>query len=318
MITNKSAAIRLGVTKNWSIQVSANDNAYYRFSNDFKRFIDAFFTDSAFRDRGIAYSHSNVSHAQKFTFIQTFLQDAKISDFIGTFRRRPFFAYRNKGKFNYSSGRYYRSISNSARVSVLSNATKFTFRKRFLFLSNARRYNLSSPILFKKAFHSFYIIKLARLRRARRYDRYKRSYFTNFYNFFYSKKNYRLSYYFFLSKILSKFFYLFCNSPLVFSFNHIIPRHNTSKLYLNYISTKLYYRYILSDVVNPIVRLSLRQYRGFSINCKGRFTRAQIATQKSYRKGSLSFSYIGNHLDYAQKSVTLKYGTCNLKLWIRR
>jgi len=317
MITNKSTAIRLGKTKNWSIQTATNDYDYYRFSNNFNQFIDAFFSDSIFRDRGIAYSHSNINHSRKFTLIQTFLQDAKISDFIGTFPRRPLFTFRYKAGFN----RFDKKRREHSSVRILNSKpgySKFSFRKRFLFSSFSRRYTLRTPDLLKKFFHSTYSLNASRLRRTRRYSRLKISYFVGFYNYFYSKSNYRLSYYSFLSKILSKFFFSFCGSPLFVSFNHIVPRHTTSSLYLNYVCTKLYYRYILSDVVSPIVRLSLRQYRGFSINCKGRFTRAQIATQKAYRRGSLSFSYIKNHLDYAQKAVTLKYGTCSLKLWIRR
>jgi len=316
MITNKSTAIRLGITKTWSAQFATKDLDYYRLSVNFKKFIDTFFSDSTFRDRGIAYSHSHTGHTRDFNSVQVFFQDAKISDFISTFPRHSAFAFRYQRNINRFDKKNYITGPRAAKSRL--NIHKFSFRKRFLFFNPVRRYALHPVSLSKKIFHSFYSLNSARLRRIRRYSRFKRTYFINFYNYFYATSSCRLSYYSFLSKMLSGFFFSLCRSPLVLSFNHIVPRHSTSDLYLNYICTKLYYRYILTDVVNPIVRLSLRQYRGFSINCKGRFTRAQMATQKSYRKGSLSFSYIKNHLDYAQKAVTLKYGTCNLKLWIRR
>lgn len=317
MVTNKSAAIRLGLTKNWQIQFASKDSDYHKFSINFRQFIDTFFSDSTFRDRGIAYSHSNIGHIRNFSAIQVFFQDAKISDFIVTFPRRSAFTIRSKKRGRFGKKLY--RANGSFRSSQFSiKFHKLFFRKRFVFFNSARRYMFSPINLSRKVLHSSHVLKLARMRRVRRYSRFKKTYFTNFYNYFYSTYSCRLSYYSFFCKMLSKFFFSFFGSPLLISLNHIVPRHATPNLYLNYICTKLYYRYILSDVVNPIVRLSLRQYRGFSINCKGRFTRAQIATQKSYRRGALSFSYIKNHLDYAQKAVTLKYGTCNLKLWIRR
>lgn len=314
MITNKSTAVRLGRTKRWSLQSSSNDFDYYQFSNKFQQLVDTFFSDSIFRDRGIAYSHSTINFGSRSVRIQPFLQDAKISDFIGTFSRRSLFTYHKKFRPQRYGGRF----SRGSRRVIFKEPSKLTFRKKFLFFKPARSSAFLPLTILNRVFHSVYTAKASRIRRFRRYLRFKRSCFISFYNYFYSRHNFRLRYYTFVSKMFSNFFYNTCRSPVLFSFNHIVPRHSTASLYLNYICTKLYYRYILSDVVNPIVRLSLRQYRGFSINCKGRFTRAQMATQKGYRRGALSFSYMKNHLDYAQKAVTLKYGTCNLKLWIRR
>lgn len=74
---------------------------------------------------------------------------------------------------------------------------------------------------------------------------------------------------------------------------------------------------MLGDVINPIVRTSIRRFRGFTVVANGRFTRAQIASHKQYKRGSVSFSSISIPIDYNQMCVPLKYGTCNLKLWIR-
>ncbi len=312
MITNKSTAIRLGKTKNWSIQTASIGDLYSSFPTEFKTFSETFFSDSAFRSRGIAFSHVKIDYSRNFTHIQSFLQDAKLSDLLSTFPHRSIFSSRYKKNF-----RYLRRRRKPLNLSAFVIKNKFYFKKRFLFLKS-RKYTFKSSVLLKKFFYSFYYIKFSRIRRSKRFFRFKQTYFTGFYNYFYGFKNYRLSYYFFIARILSKFFFYFSKIPLYVSFNHILPRHGTSHFYLNYICTKLYYRYILTDVVNPIVRISPRQWRGFSINCKGRFTRAQMAIQKRYRRGSLSFSYIRNYLDYSQRAVTLKYGTCNLKIWIRR
>lgn len=128
----------------------------------------------------------------------------------------------------------------------------------------------------------------------------------------------RYAFYNFLGKVLA--FQIFKNFkiPVIIKFN-LFPLHRASTdFYLNFITTKLYYRYILSDVIKPIVRLSLKFYRGFVIHCRGRFTRAQIAVSKKFIKKSVSYSKISSSLDYGQKDVVLKYGTCNLKIWIRK
>jgi hypothetical protein len=91
----------------------------------------------------------------------------------------------------------------------------------------------------------------------------------------------------------------------------------TSEFHLNYITTKLYYRYILNDIIKPIVRLSRAHYRGFRLVCRGRFTRAQMATERVYRFGSVRASSLHVPVDYAQRFVILKYGVCNLKIWLR-
>jgi ribosomal protein S3 len=157
-----------------------------------------------------------------------------------------------------------------------------------------------------------------RFKRFRKYSYRKQLIYHSFSSFFKSSLNFRNMFYFFISRFIAKLFSNPINFlPVQIKYLHISPRFSTAPLYLNYLTAKLYYRYILSDVVSPIVRTSLRHYRGFSINCKGRFTRAQMAIQKNYRRGSLSFSRINNAVDYSQKFVVLKYGTCNIKLWIR-
>ncbi len=128
----------------------------------------------------------------------------------------------------------------------------------------------------------------------------------------------RYSFYHFLAKFLSSQVFKQFSVPVFIKFN-FFPLHRAgSDFYLNFITTKLYYRYILSDVIKPIVRMSLKFYRGFVINCNGRFTRAQIAVSKKFVRKSVSYSKITSSLDYAQRSVVLKYGTCNLRIWIRK
>lgn len=127
----------------------------------------------------------------------------------------------------------------------------------------------------------------------------------------------RYAFYHFISKFVSSQIYLSTKIPVIFNFHFFPLRKAKSTFFLNFITAKLYYRYILSDIVKPIVRMSLKFYRGFVINCNGRFTRAQIAVKKKFFRKPVSFSRVDSPIDYAQKSVVLKYGTCNLRIWIR-
>jgi len=142
--------------------------------------------------------------------------------------------------------------------------------------------------------------------------------FYNQYSAYASKRFIRYSFYHFLAKFLSAQIYKTFKVPVKVKFNFFPLHRANSNFFLNYITTKLYYRYILADVIKPIVRMSLKFYRGFVIHCKGRFTRAQIAVSKKFVRRSVSYSRSAATLDYGQRPVILKYGTCNLRIWIRK
>lgn len=142
--------------------------------------------------------------------------------------------------------------------------------------------------------------------------------FFNQYSAFASANFVRYRFYHFLARFLSAQLYANFKFPVKISFNFFPIHRAGSDFYLNYITAKLYYRYILSDIIKPIVKMSMTFYRGFVVSCKGRFTRAQIAVSKKFVKRSVSYSRISSLLDYGQRAVVLKYGTCNLRIWIRK
>ena len=142
--------------------------------------------------------------------------------------------------------------------------------------------------------------------------------FFNQYSAFSAKNFVRYRFYHFLAKFLSAQIYITIKLPITISFSFFPTHRAGSDFYLNFITAKLYYRYILSDIIKPIVKMSITFYRGFVVNCKGRFTRAQIAVSKKFVKRSVSYSRINSLLDYGQRAVVLKYGTCNLRIWIRK
>jgi hypothetical protein len=135
--------------------------------------------------------------------------------------------------------------------------------------------------------------------------------------FFYRlPKFFRMRFFIFFARLASLLARRYLSVPVFFRLN-FVGYVGTIDFYLNYITTKLYYRYILNDVIKPIVRLSTKYYRGFRIICNGRFTRAQMATSRVYRRGSLRSNMVSIPLGYGQRSVILKYGVCNLKIWLR-
>lgn len=312
MIANKSVSIRLGFGRNWPVKSTFFDWSDNLISIKLHTFLETYFMDDFFRSRGIIFSNVAVGSFPGGVRLSVFLQDAKIIDFSNTMPRRSVFSR----KVVLKRHKKFRSVFVRRRQGKCYFVCKGSlfFRPHGSFVFDGRGPKLLR-IYARKFLPAHKLIHRYKFRRRRNKFRPTRIYFqlprrlgSNFY---------RVRFYVFLGKFLSSLLSMSLGYRLMVHFSFFPLRHATANFYLNYITTKLYYRYILSDVVNPIVRLSLRAYRGFAINCKGRFTRAQIAIQRYYRRGRLGFSSLKVPLDYAQKAVVLKYGTCNLKIWIR-
>lgn len=228
-----------------------------------------------------------------------------------------------KSFFRLYSFRYKRKKSKKSRLS----------RKRNVFPRGSKLKSFKPmPVYYRKKGQRLPFFKYKKKRRVFRYrpwrvrffpfnekgKRASRFIFFNPLSAYASNRFIRYNFYHFLAKFLSAQVFKQFKIPVLVKFN-FFPLHRAgSNFYLNFITTKLYYRYILSDVIKPIVRISLKFYRGFVINCNGRFTRAQIAVSKKFVRKSVSYSKVTSSLDYAQRSVVLKYGTCNLRIWIRK
>lgn len=238
------------------------------------------------------------------------------------FKKRKFFLRRCFGYVDLAH-RLRKKYASSKKLQRRINTKDFwTSRQKFNYFRPmlARRRNLERVAersrrrkLNKKANRRFRRRRnfFRRRRQKRRTFLYNVRFFPRFLRFS------RFRFFRFFSRFYSSAIYRSIGIFIKFRLNFLSKSLNTSEFYLNYITTKLYYRYILMDVVKPIVRMSLRYYRGFRITCKGRFSRAQMATEKTFTRGSLRLSNVSVPVDYAQKFVVLKYGVCNLKIWIR-
>lgn len=306
MDTNKSLAVRLSSSRFWPIKsYSPSGSAQSIFSIQFISFIERFFSQPLVRRAGIVYSHAIISHNLSSYTVEIFLQDSRILDFYFTLPKFRLFTRPRR----------------IARRGVLSNRKRKSFRKIIknkLFFRSRPPFVLLSQLIshYKNFLPNFRKIYRFRLRKRR--SAFKPSFFYySIYRFNRSVYGIRRRFYSFLTKIFSAYFSYGFPASCQIRFVLLDQRSATAQLLLNYLTTKLYYRYILNDLINPLVRQSLRHYRGFSITCRGRFTRAQMATERSRQRGKLRFSSAYVPLDFSQKSVVLKYGVCNLKIWIR-
>lgn len=262
------------------------------------------------------------------------------------FSRKTFFRYRGADASRFLLLKQYRSASSPRKfelrrkVRAFSRLRYFRRRRKYFLLRRTRKlyryFKLRSAVLRRRRSKKYF--PHLRLKKRRAYVKYSRSpkrarfsrrrsrktprlfarpNFRVATRFFYNFSRFcRFRFFKFFARFASLLAYKQLGMPIFFRLN-FIGRVGSAQFYLNYITTKLYYRYILNDVINPIVRISLKYYRGFRIICRGRFTRAQIATERLYRRGALHLSAMHVPVDYAQKSVVLKYGTCNLKIWLR-
>lgn len=251
---------------------------------------------------------------------------SKLRSYYFKKKRAIFFNLRNKKILNFNRLRRSKLGRNFFRLYKLKKKKKNFVKAKFARKNRRYPYRLKHNKPFRR-FGSF-----SKTRRIFRYPfwrirflpitetgrRASRFVFFNPMSAFASNRFIRYDFYHFLGKFLSSQVFKQLNIPVFIKFN-FFPLHRAgSDFYLNFITTKLYYRYILSDVIKPIVRISLKFYRGFVINCNGRFTRAQMAVSKRFVRKSVSYSKVTSSLDYSQRSVVLKYGTCNLRIWIRR
>jgi hypothetical protein len=84
-----------------------------------------------------------------------------------------------------------------------------------------------------------------------------------------------------------------------------------------YSAVKLYYKYMLNDVIRPLIRGASRYYTGFFVLCKGRFTRAQIASKRVYQRNFINYNRMQYPIYYAIKSVALRYGSSTVHIWLQ-
>jgi hypothetical protein len=251
---------------------------------------------------------------------QNIVSSEGVSQVAGPQARRS----RQRKRSRYTLGRVF--SRKGARAHLRANAKRLYKRLARIRLKRSRRVRRRHKLRKKKfrRLRTSYVKKRPRRfrrrsgRRRQRFPKlfphptitYPLSMIPRFQNFF------RLRFISFYARLGSFLVNYYFRVPLIFRVN-VLSHIHTLDFYLNFITTRLYYRYILSDVIKPIVRLAKRYYRGFRILCNGRFTRAQMATSRLYRVGSLRSSEVTAPIFYGQRSVTLKYGVCNMKIWLR-
>ena len=123
-----------------------------------------------------------------------------------------------------------------------------------------------------------------------------------------------------LYKYLNSYFSSYASKilgiPVVFRFNLLPQRIPSVSLLGNYIIRKLYYKFRLNQILNPIIRrVSRRSLIGLRINTSGRFTRAQRASHGRVQFGQVPLNNFALNIDYINKTIPLRYGVCSIKVW---
>lgn len=141
---------------------------------------------------------------------------------------------------------------------------------------------------------------------------------------------YPLMHYFFFNSFNSPRYLLFSFFSKLFSAfsSKNLPLYNVRTYPVFYIDTnvnafafyaivRLKYKYLLSHVIKPIIKGIARYYKGFFVLCNGRFTRAQIASTKIFRRGFINFSRSHLPVYYRIRTIPLRYGASTIHLWLQ-
>lgn len=250
-----------------------------RFAYFFKLFLFKFFSRKLFFP--VSFSFKNMVN-----FI--FSNFKNFNNLLPPYFFKTFYSKKNYKTITRHSRKLFLSISskkyniffNPNKISRFFNADYFTYSSRPKRLKYLRRFKSSKTFLFK-------------------------SYFSN------ASKIFNL-----YSKILKTFLVPF------FQLKHLrIYRSKYTLINVNafvfYSSVKLYYKYMLNDVIKPIIRGASMYYSGFFVLCKGRFTRAQIASKRLFQRNFVNYNRTYRPIYYGMNSVALRYGASTVHIWIQ-
>jgi small subunit ribosomal protein S3 len=105
--------------------------------------------------------------------------------------------------------------------------------------------------------------------------------------------------------------YLLARLDLLYLPREIIPKLLNRLFPRKFIGRRAFNRnkHKVGFVKKPLVR-------GIMFKCAGRFSRAQMASYQVYKQGCMPLSTIKHNIKYAFGTVSLKYGSLGLKVFI--
>lgn len=114
----------------------------------------------------------------------------------------------------------------------------------------------------------------------------------------------------------------FLSSPLQIKFRLSHLTNFSSSIISTYMVQRLGMGISLGEAIKPVLK-SLKKkksnvsaLKGIKVICSGRFTRKQRASSSAYSVGSIPLSSYSAKVDYNERFVRLKYGICNIKVWV--
>jgi hypothetical protein len=272
--------------------------------------------------RTFSFSSSNVRICKIFnfnypnTYKKSFRRNlAILAYFFKRYFRKIYlikFSKRKRKFLNFSDPIIKIMLSNTFQSKNLSVYNKFS--SDFFLKLNKTNYFLffNNHKLSKKIFPSTFFKNNYRRNRIKYIKRRQKSK-----NFFF---NYSFSSFFTLFNFYSKILKIYLLHFFPIS-NIKIYRLRYTNINVNafvfYSAVKLYYKYLLNDVIRPLIRGVSRYYTGFFVLCKGRFTRAQIASKRVYRRNFVNYNRMHYPIYYSVRSVALRYGASTVHIWLQ-
>lgn len=109
--------------------------------------------------------------------------------------------------------------------------------------------------------------------------------------------------------------------PVDIGFRFVGNESVSALLVARYFCIKLKHALYMPQLIRPVVGMFkgiTQEIPGYRIRYAGRLSRRSRATRSSVRGGSLSFSRLDQRIDYASRTVILKFGKCCVKVWLAK
>lgn len=286
-ITN-SVGLRLGfsgIHRGWNDKIFANklqSSDVVFFKKFLTEFVERVFIQRRFQLAGFMFSHLSLKTMLRGKLlVSTYLYDSEI-DIMGIKLHRLITSNYGLRALKYKfKGRLYRILPYHERKIIED------------YILQGRKYRILLGELNKSSYTTHVVRFLQRyvLKGRKILYKYLNSYLSSY-----------------ASKILGV--------PVVFKFNLLPQRIPSVSLLGNYIIRKLYYKFRLNQILNPIIRrVSRRSLVGLRIDTSGRFTRAQRASHGRVQFGQVPLNNFALNIDYINKTIPLRYGVCSIKVW---
>jgi len=286
-ITN-AVGLRLNLNqRGWSSKLVTSSN-FNIFLYQLKNYLSDLLFSSRFQNKGFIYSHAAVKLYLDRIEIVLFVYDGRLEEqisYLRTLMDRPFWKLKRPYAIRHKK---LKGLYHYRTHSRIKRKLDYTFSRTIKFLDFA--------------------VSIYNFRKISSVIKFRRLIFGKLRIYFLSRKAAAITY------SLKKYFN-FSIACVKFSPIGTDPVLNPLVV-ARYIIRKLYHKYRLMEIINPLVKGISNYFTGVRIDCAGRFTRAQRASFSSLQLGRVPLNSFRYPIEYAHATIPLKYGMCSIKVWL--